>query len=396
MELTLALPHGEALRLARPALALWEGESDNAAEGLGDPPPVAHAVAPPLSDGEELLVAGSKESVGAEEAKPEALPQPVAVAEDVADGREESLALAHAKALTIDSRLRRGLTEAEAEIGGGADSRVLREVEGDGVPVLLREGEALAERVAAAERCAAALSTALVVAVVEGVAPKEALGNGDKGGVADVSGVALPLAEVVSLSGVTLALTLPSAVRVAAPGVPLLPALALAVAHPEREKTAVLVTLPLKEEYGEILWSELAVALPDDEPPAAANETLGAPLPEALREGALSVGGSEGEPAPVAVTPSVTAPLTLPKKAAVKEGGAEPVSVWDAGCDSAIGEAMGERLAPRLSALLPLPRHEAESSPTPLVVVVALKDGGVLHEAVALLAALIDGRLLPV
>ena len=253
MELALALPHGEVLGLARPALALWEGECDKAAEGLGDPPPVAHAVAPPLSDGEALLVAGIRESVGAVEANPEALPQPVVVAEDVAEGREEALALAHAKPLASGSRLRRGLAEAEAEIGGGADSRVLREIEGDGVPVLLREGEALVERVAAAERCAAALSAALAVAVAEGVAPKDALGNGDKKGVAEIVGVALPLAEVVGLSSVALALTLPSAVRVASPGVPLLLALALAVAQPEREKAAVPVTLPLEEESGESL-----------------------------------------------------------------------------------------------------------------------------------------------
>ena len=138
------------------------------------------------------------------------------------------------------------------------------------------------------------------------------------------------------------------------------------------------------------------MALPDDEAPAAARDTLGAPLPAALREGALSVGGSEGEPAPVAVAPSVAAPLVLPQNAAVKEGGTDPVSVWDAGCDSASGEAMGERLAPRLSALLPLPRHEAESSPTLLVVVVALSEGGVLLVSVALLAALDEGELLPV
>lgn len=225
------------------------------AEGLGDPPPVALAVAPPPPDGEALKVAGSKEREGVAEVTPEALPQPVAVAEDVTEGKEEPLALALAKALTSGSRLRRGLAEAEAESGGGADSRVLRDVEGDGVPVLLREGEALAERVAAAVRCAAALSAALAVAVTEGVTPRtEALGNGDRGGVAETVGVALPLFEDVGLSGVPLAPTLPPAVGVAAPGEPLALTLALTVAEPERVKAAVLVTPPLAEKYGESLW----------------------------------------------------------------------------------------------------------------------------------------------
>ena len=137
------------------------------------------------------------------------------------------------------------------------------------------------------------------------------------------------------------------------------------------------------------------MAQPDDEPPPAAKETLGVKLPAALRDAALSVGAPEGTPAPVAVAPSVAAPLELPKTTAVKVGGMEPVSVWDAGRDSASGEVMGEGLAPRLSALLPLPRHEAVSSPTLLVLVVGLSDGGMVYVAEALLAALNDGKPLP-
>lgn len=181
---------------------------------------------------------------------------------------------------------------------------------------------------AAAVRSAAALSDALALVAAEIVAPKEAPENGDGLDDAEEVSVVLPLEEaryVIEAVGVAE----PLVEGVGFSGEALSQTLLLTDAQPERVYNRVLAATSLAEEDGETLEEELVVAQPDVEPPAAAGEVLGVPLPAALCVAkALSVGTPEVVPLPESTALSEAAPLALPNTAVVEDGGAEPGSDW--------------------------------------------------------------------